>query len=127
VPPRVDAVDPFDLPDWLGTSDVAWVARTSVRGAQRVEGDLVDGDQALPCDLLAADVAFPEPLLEEDWRRAAHQAWIHGQVLLVAYDGRLTLPVPGTAYSADGALEAVGRLAKALGVRPDRFSVTLRL
>jgi len=127
VPPRVDAVDPFDLPDWLGTSDVAWVARSSVRGAHRVAGDLEADDQALPCDLLAADVAFPEALLEEGWRRAAHQAWTHGQVLLVAYDGRLTLPVPGTAYSADGVLEAVGRLAKALGVRPDRFSVTLRL
>ena len=48
-------------------------------------------------------------------------------VLLVEYDGRLTLAVPGTAYSADGVLETVGRLAKAVGVRPGRFVVTLRL
>ena len=57
----------------------------------------------------------------------AHQAWTHGQVLLVEYDGRLTLAVPGTAYSADGALETISRLAKAVGVRPGRFAVTLRL
>ena len=56
-----------------------------------------------------------------------HQAWEHGQVLLVSYAGRLTLAVPGTAYSADGALETVGRLAKAVGVQPGRFTVCLRL
>jgi hypothetical protein len=48
-------------------------------------------------------------------------------VLLLSYDDRLTLAVPGTAYSADGALETVGRLAKAVGVRPGRFTVCLRL
>ena len=38
------------------------------------------------------------------------------------YDGRLTLAVPGTAYSAPTACcEAVGRLAKAVGVRPGNF------
>ena len=79
------------------------------------------------CDLLAVDLAYPEPLLEDGWRRQAHQSWTHGQVLLIEYDGRLTLAVPGTAYSADGALETVGRLAKAVGVAPGRFVVTLRL
>ena len=43
------------------------------------------------------------------------------------YDGRLTLAVPGTAYSADGVLETIGRLAKAVGVRPGNFVVALRL
>ena len=43
------------------------------------------------------------------------------------YDGRLTLAVPGTAYSADGVMETVARLAKAVGVRPGRFVVCLRL
>jgi len=123
----VRAVDPFDLPEWLGTSEVAWTARTSVRGASRIEGVLQGAGEELPCDLLAADLAYPEPLLDDEWRRQAHQAWTHGQVLLVEYDGRLTLAVPGTAYSADGALETVGRLAKAVGVQPGRFVVTLRL
>lgn len=120
-------VDPFDLPDWLGTSDVTWTAATSVRGAAHIEGSLGGGGDDLACDLLAADLAYPEPLLDDSWRRQAHQAWTHGQVLLVEYDGRLTLAVPGTAYSADGVLETVGRLAKAVGVRPGRFAVTLRL
>jgi hypothetical protein len=128
VAPEVAPVDAFDLPEWLGTSEVTWTALTSVRGAQRVEGALGgDPEQRLPCDLLAADVAYPEPLLADHWRRQAHQAWEHGQVLLVSYDGRLTLAVPGTAYSADGALETVGRLAKAVGVLPSRFTVCLRL
>jgi hypothetical protein len=123
----VEPVDPFDLPDWLGTAQVTWVAQSAVRAASRVEGRLEATGESLPCDLLAADLAYPEPLLGESWRRQAHQAWTHGQVLLVDYDGRLTLAVPGTAYSADGALETISRLAKAVGVRPGHFAVTLRL
>jgi hypothetical protein len=118
----VQLADPFDLPDWIGTSDVTWTALTSVRGASRIEGLLSGSDGEVGCDLLAADVAYPEPLLPD-----AHQAWEFGQVLRIRYDDRLTLPVPGTAYSADGALETVGRLAKAVGVRPGRFTVCLRL
>jgi hypothetical protein len=123
----VEPVDPFDLPEWLGTGPVTWTASSSVRGAQRVTGSLAGGAEQLGCDLLAADVAHPQPLLAEPWRRSAHQAWEHGQVLLVSYAGRLTLAVPGTAYSADGVLETVGRLAKAVGVAPERFTVCLRL
>jgi hypothetical protein len=120
-------VDPFDLPDWLGSEAVTWTATTSVRRAQRIEGFLSARGEELPCDLLAADVAYPRPLLSDSWRHDAHQAWEHGQVLLLSYDGRLTLVVPGTAYSADGALETLGRLAKAVGVDAGRFTVCLRL
>jgi hypothetical protein len=127
----VQAVDAFDLPEWLGTCDVTWTALSSVRGAQRIRGELsnpADPDaEAIPCDLMAADVAYPEPLLPDPWRRQAHQAWEYGQVLLVSYDGRTTLAVPGTAYSADGTLETVSRLARAVGVAPSRFTVCLRL
>ena len=123
----VQLADPFDLPDWIGTSDVTWTALSSVRGAARIRGVLAGSDGELPCDLLAADVAYPEPLLPDPWRRQAHQAWEFGQVLLLTYDERLTLAVPGTAYSADGALETVGRLAKSVGVQPGRFTVCLRL
>ena len=127
--PHVDlqSFDPFELPDWLGTSKVTWTATSSVRGAQRIEGCLASPLEELPCDLMAADVAYPYPLLPEVWRRQAHQAWEHGQVLLLSYDGRLTLAVPGTAYSADGALETVGRLARAVGVDASRFTVCMRL
>lgn len=124
-------VDAFELPEWLGTSHVSWSAASSVRGAQRIQGMLSSpgtaGIEPLPCDLMAADVAYPEPLLTDAWRRHAHQAWTYGQVLLMSYEGRLTLAVPGTAYSADGVLEAISRLAKAVGVPPGRFIVCLRL
>ena len=127
----MELVDAFELPEWLGTSQVTWAARSSVRGAQHIEGSLSatdpDGTDPLACDLLAADVAYPQPILSDAWRRQAHQAWEYGQVLLLSYGGRLTLAVPGTAYSADGVLETVGRLAKAVGVPPARFAVCLRL
>jgi hypothetical protein len=127
----VELVDAFELPEWLGTSHVRWTASSSVRGAQRIQGMLSSPDAAgaepLPCDLMAADVAFPQPILPDPWRREAHQAWEYGQVLLLSYDQRLTLAVPGTAYSADGVLETIGRLARAVGVTPGRFVVCLRL
>ena len=124
---EVSEVDAFDLPEWLGESEVTWRASSSVRGSHHVAGVLEGGGSPLPCDLLAADRAYPEPVLEAPWRRGAHQQWVHGQVLLVEYDGRLTLAVPGTDFTADRVLESLGRLAKAVGVRPARFVATLRL
>jgi hypothetical protein len=48
-------------------------------------------------------------------------------VLLITYDGRLTLAVPGTAFTADGTLETISRLARAVGADASRFTVCLRL
>jgi hypothetical protein len=124
---QVAAVDPFELPDWLGTQPVTWIALSSVHDSHLVEGELIAGAESAACDLLAADQAFPRPVLHDDWRRLVHQAWTHGQVLLLSYDGRLTVAVPGTCFTADRVLEAIGRLAKAVGVAPTRFAATLRL
>ena len=124
---QVAGVDPFDLPEWLGTKEVTWAATSSVRGEPRVTGELTGDDCSLVCDLLAADQAFPAPVLPEDWRSRAHQAWTYGQVLLLDDEGRLTLAVPGSAFSADLALETLARLARGVGVEPRRFSVRLRL
>ena len=123
----VAAVDAFDLPDWLGTSELTWTAETSVRGQYQISGRLNARDDSLDCDLLAADQAFPQPVLDEDWRREAHQFWTHGEVLLLEYDGRLTLAVPGTEFTADRVLETLTRLAKAIGVAPDRVLAAIRL
>jgi hypothetical protein len=124
---RVVEADPFELPEWLAQDEVTWRARSSVRGSHHVTGDLAGPGARLPCDLLAADLAYPEPTLEERWRRAAHQQWTLGQVLLVEYDGRLTLAVPGTDFSADRVLDGLGRLAQAVGVDRSRFVAALRL
>ena len=122
-------VDAFDLPEWLGTGLVTWTAVSSVHAGHLVRGELSgQGDaDSLGCDLLGADQAFPVPVLDDSWRRQTHQAWTHGQVLLVEYDGRLTLAVPGTSFTADLVLEAIGRLAKAVGVKPGEFVAALRL
>jgi hypothetical protein len=126
--PVVTSVDPFDLPEWLGAGDdVTWTAAGSVHGGHLVRGELTGDGAPLACDLLGADQAFPRPVLDDGWRRQVHQAWTHGQVLLVEYDDRLTLAVPGTGFTADLALEAIGRLAKAVGAKPGRFLAALRL
>jgi hypothetical protein len=151
----IAAVDAFDLPDWLGVSEVVWTALSSIHAGHRVEGVLgaaaaghrdggeqverghqsgrlhadvpADLPMDLPCDLLCVDQAYPVPCVPDQWRRQVHQAWTYGQVQLLEYDGRLTLAVPGTSFTADLVLETVGRLAKAVGVPPDRFVAALRL
>lgn len=125
--PEVAEVDPFDLPEWLGEEEVTWTAASGVAGHAHVVGALQGTGDVVPCDLLASDVAYPQPVLEEQWRRAAHQRWRHGQLLLATYDDRLTLVVPGTELSADLALECLGRLARAVGAEPRRFVAALRL
>lgn len=122
------AVDPFDLPDWLGTSDVVWDAEGGLRTGHAVAGRLsADGHDPMICDLLAIDVAFPEPVADDATRHDAHQAWRYGEVHLVDRGGRLTLAVPGTQFTADLVLDAVGRLARAVGASPDHYSVRLRI
>ena len=118
--PHVAEVDAFDLPDWLGSGEVTWTALSTTRGAYQVSGELSGAGAAtsLGCDLLAADHAYPQPVLDETWRRSAHQLWTYGQV---------TLAVPGTEFTADEVLESLNRLAKAVGVKPSRFVAALRL
>lgn len=124
---RLVEVDPFDLPDWLGERDVVWSSDVGLRTGHRVPGRLVSGPDELACDLLAVDEAYPQPVTATPLRSAAHQAWRHGQIHLASYDGRLALLVPGTAFDADRALEAVGRLALAVGASPVRYAVQLRV
>ncbi len=124
---RAHEADPFDLPEWLGAGDVTWTSQTPVRSGWLVRGSLGRGTEEVPCDLLAADHAYPEPVLADDLRASVHQAWQHGQVLLLEYGGRSTLGVPATAFTADLALEALTRLAKAVGAKATTFSATLRL
>jgi hypothetical protein len=139
---EVAAVDPFDLPEWLGVRTVTWTAETRLEGPV-VRGRLEDTGEAggrladvggaggaadpLGCDVLACDLAHPVPVLADTWRTPAHQAWFLGEVLLVDYDGRLTLAVPGSAVTVEAALEGVRRLARAVGASGSRYAVHLRL
>jgi len=128
MPVAVSPVDAFDLPEWVGVRPVTWRAETSLGSTWHVTGVLdADGSAPLGCDLLAGDLAFPAPVLDDKWRSQAHQAWSLGEALLVEYAGRLTVVLPGTTVTADSALEAVRRLARAVGAPSDRFTVALRL
>jgi hypothetical protein len=123
----VDELDPFDLPEWLGESDVTWTSDLGLRTGHLVSGRLSSQDHETPCDLLAVDQAFPSPVLDEAARSRAHQLWRHGEVLLVGRADRLTLAVPGTDFSAQLVLDALTRFARAVGAEPERFSARLRL
>ena len=96
-------LDPFDLPDWLGEGPVAWESSAGLVG-HLVPGRLTGASSSLPCDLLAVDQAYPAPVLDEATRTRVHQAWQHGQVLLLTREGRATVATPGTSYTADGVL-----------------------
>lgn len=128
-PPRYDEVDPFDLPDWLGECEVTWQADGGLSRGHLVRGSLTSsgGQPPLACDLLAVDDAFPEPVAADALRVRAHQVWRHGEVLLAADGARVLLVVPGSRVDTDTALQAVGRLARAVGAPLASYAVRLRL
>ena len=129
-------IDPFDLPEWLGTHDVVWHADAGLRTGHLVRGRLVaeDGPEAgaeIACDLLAVDEAYPAPVVDDASRLKVHQAWRHGQVVTGTLpsgpDTRLVLAVPGTRFGPDLVLDALGRLARAVGAHAESYAALLRL
>lgn len=122
-------VDPFDLPDWLVSADVVWEALEPVAGQVIAKGQLraVGSTDTLRLDLLAVDAAWPTLACAPAERREAHQAWHYGQVVILEQSGAAALGVPTVAFSADLAVEALRRFAKAVGSDPWRYAMHLRL
>lgn len=123
-------LDPFEVPDWLSGSQVVWEALESVgeRTVARGRVRAVDGDaEPMLLDIVAVDAAWPSALCSPTDRRAAHQAWHFGQVVLLDHDGVAALGVPAAVFSADLTLEALRRFAKAVGSDPWRFAAYLML
>ncbi len=123
----VAPLDPFELPDWLGTEHVSWCADTALSDAPRVAGTLRarSGEQQL--DLLAVDAVYPRQVCPDRERHDAHQAWQFGQVLIAFFDGRVTAAVPGVRFDANRACEAIGRFAKAVGASAGNVTVSIQL
>jgi hypothetical protein len=123
-------VDPFDLPEWLGTHDVVWHAEAGLRTGHLVRGRLFaeqTPELEIACDLLAVDEAYPEPVVDDASRLRVHQAWRHGQVVIGTVEERLVLAVPGTRFGPDLVLDALGRLARAVGAHAESYAALLRL
>ncbi len=119
-------MDAFDLPEWLGTERVTWTAQNTLNGDPLVSGELTGpGDRVEPLDLLAVDAAYPQPVCDDHNRRAAHQAWQFGEVLLVEHAGRTAAAVPGSGLDANRACEVLRRVAKAVGADTARFTVSI--
>ena len=126
--PSYDERDPFDLPEWMGECEVTWESARPLRADHRVIGALTaPGHEPLPCDLLAVDDAYPEPVAADQTRVRAHQVWRHGEVLLVSDADRLVLVVPGSRLDPETVLQAVGRLARAVGAAPGSYAVHLKV
>ena len=126
--PSLVETDPFDLPEWLGEGPVTWSATYGIREGHLIHGTLHGEGGELACDLLAVDEAYPAPVADDESRARAHQAWRHGQVLLVEYDDRLTLAVPGTRFDADAILTPRSGCGwRPSGASQDQISVLLRL
>jgi hypothetical protein len=128
-------IDPFDLPEWLGTGDVVWRADEGLQTGHLVRGRLAadqpdqraEASQEIVCDLLAVDEAYPVPVVDDATRLRVHQAWRHGQVVIGEHGSRMVLAVPGTRFGPELVLDALGRLARAVGARAERYAVLLRL
>jgi hypothetical protein len=127
-PPSYEEADPFDLPAWLGECEVTWESERGFGTGHRVAGSLsASGHVPIACDLLAVDDAYPEPVAADAMRVRTHQVWRHGEVLVATEGQRLLLAVPASRIDTETALQAVGRLAKAVGARPGSYAVRLRL
>jgi hypothetical protein len=125
--PSYDEVDPFDLPEWLGECEVTWESQRALTEGHRVAGALTTaGRDPLPCDLLAVDDAYPEPVAANAFRVRVHQVWRHGEVLVARDGDRVLLVVPGSRLDTGSVLEAVGRLARAVGAPDGSYAVRLR-
>jgi hypothetical protein len=128
VPPSYDEVDAFDLAEWLGESEVTWSSERGPVSGHRLAGCLAgEGHEPVACDVLAVDDAYPQPVVADAVRVRAHQLWRHGEVLIVGDGDRVVLAVPGTRPDAETVLEAVGRLARAVGARDGAYAVLFRV
>jgi hypothetical protein len=125
---RIDVVDPFDLPDWLGTEPVTWHATSPLGASPHVTGVLETADgRHHDLDLLAVDAAYPVPVCPEAERRFAHQAWQYGEVILLAVDGRTCAGVPGREFDANLACEVLRRVARSVAAEAGTFTLSISL
>jgi hypothetical protein len=126
--PVTTELDPFDLPDWLGETQVTWCPDAGIGSGHLLPGRLLgEPDLTQPFDLFAVDEAYPRPVADDQVRTRSHLAWRHGQVLLVSRGQRPTAAVPGRDFTAERVLDTLARVARAVGADPERYAARLRI
>ena len=125
---RTTELDPFDLPDWLGETQVTWCADAGIGSGHLVPGRLLgEPDSRSPSTSSLWTRPTPGPSPRTDVRTRSHLAWRHGQVQLVSRDERPTAAVPGRDFTAERVLEILARVARAVGADPERYAARLRI
>ena len=66
-------------------------------------------------------------MVDDAGRLRVHQAWRHGQVVIGGSTPGCVLAVPGTRFGPELVLDALGRLARAVGAHAERYAALLRL
>jgi hypothetical protein len=60
-------------------------------------------------------------------RVRAHQVWQHGEVMIAEDHERMLLVVPGSRVDTETALDAIARLARAVGAASGSYAVRLEV
>ena len=123
----LDDLDPFDLPDWLGEGAVTWAAEAGVRRGHRVPGHLrVPGRR---CPATCSPWTRRTPRRSPTRRPGPAPTWPGGtdRSSCSPTTTGVVLAVPGTGFTADLVLDALSRLAKAVGASPENYVALLRI
>ena len=98
-PSSYDEIDPFDLPDWLGETEVTWAADRGLATGHRVAGQLTADGQLRAVRPAGRRRRLPRPVAADPVRVRAHQAWRHGEVLIVGTATACSSPCPGSVWT----------------------------
>ena len=107
---------------------MCWQAEAPLGDDPHVEGAFTSaGGERIRFDLLAVDAAYPVVVCPEGERRAAHQAWRFGSLLLLEVAGVPAAAAPARRFDSDLTCETVRRVAAAVGARAGAVTVSIQV
>ncbi len=122
-------VDPFDLPDWLGTREVSWAADSGLRASHLVPGSL-DGGGPIVSTATCWGSTGPTRAPVASRRACGTAPTRPGSTGRCCWSRSVVgSPWPSQApgFTSELVLTALERLAQAVGAEPSSYAVRLRL